>query len=178
MMLPLAMLLCALMAGTVSAKVRFNGLVPYQHVPRVMVPYTATHMLQVSQQHTSAKAFNYSQVTLAVPSGQTGFRDWVVTLSQNNSPVYTFYTWQSPNFSWTSEWVLGSVDPGVYDVTVQCVNDPSGGYYADIFWDCPDSNDMPQSGGDQDIYSVFNDPYSFGNIDINGTLYINTSCNH
>jgi hypothetical protein len=73
---------------------------------------------------------------------------------------------------------LGEVDPGVYDVSVQCVNDPSGGYYADVFWDCPDSNDVDQYGGDQDIIHIFDEPYSFGSIDVNGTLYISSSCNH
>lgn len=178
MTLPLAMLLCVFMFSlfnTVSASKRWNYS---NHQQASVVPYSLSYLASLKKQSVQVRGSNYSQVKLNVPSGQAGFRDWVVTLYQNGSPVYTFYTWFSPNFSWTSEWTLGEVDPGVYDVYVQCVNDPSGGYYADIFWDCPDSNDVDQYGGDQDIYSVFNDPYYFGSIDINGTLYINTSCNH
>ena len=145
LMLPLAMLLCAFMFGTANAKVRLNGLIPYAKNAYAIVPYSVSYSAQLKQQRsTSPRVLNYSSVRFYVPSGQSGFRDWIVTLSQNGNAVYTFYTWQAPNFSWTNEWTLGEVNPGVYDVTVQCANDPSGGYYADVFWDCPDSNDIDQ----------------------------------
>jgi hypothetical protein len=158
LLLPMAMLFCALFSGSVKAD---DLLSRWTFHHQIAGPYSAGYLAKLHLK----KATTTDDIRVTLDDVGESQADWILTFNQSGNAVYTFYSWES----YDNEgyyWDMGNISAGVYDVGFQCpgADSPSNGYQ-DCTISYEDSNNNVTGVNVQDA-STSDDPYIFPGLDI------------